>query len=294
MSSITLFILFVCIIAILFLVLNLLFAPHNPYAEKFSSFECGFHSFLGQNRSQFNVKFFVFGLLFLLFDLEITLIFPFAVSQSNNEIYGLIVVLLFMIIITLGFVYELGKGALKIDSKQNIGIISNNRTNTSVSFLGKSPSNDKNSFNLGYSGGGGVKNIRRLHTHSVVGANFKRLYSTSQVGTPLGTDGVPGRGSTKASQGSSDFWKQVNSSKLDEKNPFFLVNRFLKDFPNTALASSNLTCSFINSILSSQFKGFELSCSDFDLLMKIAPIRLELPVNSKCLAPQKKYIFFLG
>lgn len=133
MSSITLFILFVCIIAILFLVLNLLFAPHNPYAEKFSSFECGFHSFLGQNRSQFNVKFFVFGLLFLLFDLEITLIFPFAVSQSINGIYGLIIVLIFMIIVTIGFVFELGKGALKIDSKENTQI--SRRSITTISGL---------------------------------------------------------------------------------------------------------------------------------------------------------------
>lgn len=131
MSSITLFMLFVCIIAILFLVLNLLFAPHNPYAEKFSSFECGFHSFLGQNRSQFNVKFFIFGLVFLLFDLEITLVFPFAVSQSINSLYGLIIVLIFLIIVTIGFVYELGKGALKIDSKQNIDISSNNTTTIS-------------------------------------------------------------------------------------------------------------------------------------------------------------------
>lgn len=126
MSSTTLFILFVCVIAILFLVLNLLFAPHNPYAEKFSSFECGFHSFLGQNRSQFNVKFFIFGLVFLLFDLEITLIFPYAVSQSMNEIYGLIIALIFMVIITVGFVYELGKGALKLDSKQNTGLSNQN------------------------------------------------------------------------------------------------------------------------------------------------------------------------
>ena len=127
MSSITIFILFVSVIAILFLILNFLFATHNPYAEKFSSFECGFHSFLGQNRSQFNIKFFVFGLCFLLFDLEITLIFPFAVSQSNNEIYGLIIVLIFMVIITLGFVYELGKGALKIESKQNTGFANGSR-----------------------------------------------------------------------------------------------------------------------------------------------------------------------
>lgn len=137
MSSMTLFILFVSIIAILFLVLNLLFAPHNPYAEKFSSFECGFHSFLGQNRSQFNVKFFVFGLLFLLFDLEITLVFPFAVSQSINDIYGLIIVLIFLVIVTIGFIYELGKGALKIDSKQKTDIFSGNHSITSISYLEK-------------------------------------------------------------------------------------------------------------------------------------------------------------
>jgi NADH-ubiquinone oxidoreductase chain 3 len=131
----TIFILFVNIIAILFLVLNLLFAPHNPYSEKFSSFECGFHSFLGQNRSQFNVKFFIFGLLFLIFDLEITLVFPFAVSQSNNEIYGLIIVLLFLIIVTIGFVYELGKGALKIESKQNFSNFSGKGILTQISSL---------------------------------------------------------------------------------------------------------------------------------------------------------------
>jgi NADH-ubiquinone oxidoreductase chain 3 len=137
MSSMTLFILFVSIIAILFLVLNLLFAPHNPYAEKFSSFECGFHSFLGQNRSQFNVKFFIFGLVFLLFDLEITLVFPFAVSQSFNSLYGLIIVLIFLVIVTIGFIYELGKGALKIDSKQNTSLLKGDTANTSISYVEK-------------------------------------------------------------------------------------------------------------------------------------------------------------
>ena len=71
MSSITFFFILVPIIAILFLVLNLVFAPHNPYQEKYSIFECGFHSFLGQNRTQFGIKFFIFGLVYLLLDLEI-------------------------------------------------------------------------------------------------------------------------------------------------------------------------------------------------------------------------------
>ena len=116
----TLFIVLVAIIALLFLFLNLVFAPHNPYQEKYSIFECGFHSFLGQNRTQFGVKFFIFALVYLLLDLEILLIFPFAVSEYVNNIYGLIITLGFIIIITTGFVYELGKSALKIDSRQMI------------------------------------------------------------------------------------------------------------------------------------------------------------------------------
>src|SRR6516162_5740125 len=119
MSSMTLFILFVSIIALLFLIINLIFTPHNPYQEKYSIFECGFHSFLGQNRTQFGIKFFIFALIYLLLDLEILVIYPFGVSEYENNIYGLIIVLIFIIIITIGFVFELGKNALKIDSRQS-------------------------------------------------------------------------------------------------------------------------------------------------------------------------------
>jgi NADH:ubiquinone oxidoreductase subunit 3 (subunit A) len=65
MTSTTFFIIFIPILAILLLAINLLLAPHNPYQEKDSVFECGFHSFLGQNRTQFSISFFIFGLLFL-------------------------------------------------------------------------------------------------------------------------------------------------------------------------------------------------------------------------------------
>lgn len=119
MSAVTFLFIFVCIICVLFLVLNFVLAPHNPYQEKYSIFECGFHSFLGQNRTQFGVKFFIFALVYLLLDLEILVIYPFGLSIYENGIYGLIVVLLFIAIITAGFVFELGKGALKIDSRQS-------------------------------------------------------------------------------------------------------------------------------------------------------------------------------
>ena len=88
------------------------------YQEKDSVFECGFHSFLGQNRTQFSVSFFIFGLLFLLFDLEILLVYPYSVSSYTNDIYGLVVMMVFFVLLTLGFVFELGKNALTIDSRQ--------------------------------------------------------------------------------------------------------------------------------------------------------------------------------
>jgi NADH-ubiquinone oxidoreductase chain 3 len=118
MTSTTFFIIFVPILSILLLAINLILAPHNPYQEKDSAFECGFHSFLGQNRTQFSVSFFIFGLLFLLFDLEILLVYPYSVSSYTNDIYGLVIVMVFFVVLTLGFVFELGKNALTIDSRQ--------------------------------------------------------------------------------------------------------------------------------------------------------------------------------
>jgi|ERR1700761_502061 NADH-ubiquinone oxidoreductase chain 3 len=132
MSSMSFFILVVCIIAILFLIINLLFAPHNPYQEKYSIFECGFHSFL-QTRLPFNITFFIYALIYLLLDLEILLIFPFVVSAYINNVYGLGIALIFITVITIGFVFELGKGALKISSRQNL---EKKNVLTDISFLG--------------------------------------------------------------------------------------------------------------------------------------------------------------
>ena len=118
MTTITFFFIFVPILSIILMGINLIFSPHKPYQEKNSTFECGFHSFLGQNRTQFSISFFIFALLFLLFDLEILLVYPYVVSAYTNGIYGLIIMLIFFSILTLGFIFELGKNALKIDSRQ--------------------------------------------------------------------------------------------------------------------------------------------------------------------------------
>ena len=69
---------------------------------------------------QFGIKFFIVSILYLIFDIEILVMYPFAISMNINSIYGLSVVLIFIFIITAGFVFELGKNALKIDSRQSL------------------------------------------------------------------------------------------------------------------------------------------------------------------------------
>ena len=118
MTTTTFFLFLIPILAFILLAVNLILAPHNSYLEKDSAFECGFHSFLGQNRTQFSISFFIFALLFLLFDLEILLVYPYVVSAYINDIFGLIVMMMFFLILTLGFAFELGKNALTIDSRQ--------------------------------------------------------------------------------------------------------------------------------------------------------------------------------
>ena len=118
MTSTTFFFIFIPLLTFILLAINLVFAPHNSYQEKNSVFECGFHSFLGQNRTQFSISFFIFALLFLLFDLEILLVYPYVVSAHSNDIYGLSIYLVFILVLTLGFSYELGKNALKLESRQ--------------------------------------------------------------------------------------------------------------------------------------------------------------------------------
>lgn len=118
LRSTMIFLIFIPLLVLILLGINLIFAPNSPYAEKSSPFECGYHSFLGQNRTEFDISFYLYALIFLLFDIEILLVFPYAVSGYLNEFYGLSILLIFIILLSLGFAYELGKKALKIDSRQ--------------------------------------------------------------------------------------------------------------------------------------------------------------------------------
>ena len=97
-----------------FIVLNFLFSPKNPDPEKLSAYECGFEAF-GDSRMEFDVRFYLVAILFIIFDLEIAFLFPWAVSLGNIGSLGFWSMMIFLSVLTVGFIYEWKKGALDWD-----------------------------------------------------------------------------------------------------------------------------------------------------------------------------------
>ena len=100
------------VISCLFVLANFLIAVHNPDPEKNSAYECGFEQF-GDSRMKFDVRFYLITLLFIIFDLEVTFLFPWAVSLKNIGVFGYTSMMFFLFILTIGFIYEWKKGALE-------------------------------------------------------------------------------------------------------------------------------------------------------------------------------------
>ena len=91
---------------------SLLAAQQKPYAEKLSPYECGFEPF-DDARRKFDVRFYLVAILFIIFDLEVAFLFPWAVSLSDIGIFGFLSMLGFLAVLTVGFIYEWCKGALE-------------------------------------------------------------------------------------------------------------------------------------------------------------------------------------
>ena len=106
-------------LAFLLLLLNVVLAVHKPDESKVSAYECGFISIFGQTRSNFQIHFFLVALLFLVFDLEIILIMPVGVTLYDIGNFGFSIFVIFFIILTIGFVLEIGSGAIKFTTDNN-------------------------------------------------------------------------------------------------------------------------------------------------------------------------------
>jgi NADH-quinone oxidoreductase subunit A len=102
---------FSLVLSNILLLISYFLAPKRRYKEKLSAYECGFDPIDG-TRGTFEVHFYIVGILFLIFDLEIAYLFPWALSLQFLPFMGFVYMYIFGIIITLGFIYEWKKGAL--------------------------------------------------------------------------------------------------------------------------------------------------------------------------------------
>lgn len=109
---ILLFIAVSTVMASVLLALGFVLAPHRPDSEKTSPYECGFEAFEGA-RMKFDVRYYLVAILFIIFDLEIAFLFPWAVVLRKLGMVGFMAMLVFLAILVVGFVYEWKKGALE-------------------------------------------------------------------------------------------------------------------------------------------------------------------------------------
>ena len=100
------------ILAIVLMVLPMILAPSKPDPEKLSAYECGFNAF-DDARMKFDVRFYLVAILFIIFDLEVTFLFPWAITLKETGVFGFWSMMVFLGILTIGFIYEWKKGALE-------------------------------------------------------------------------------------------------------------------------------------------------------------------------------------
>ena len=109
--TIIIFLVIALLLSIGFVILNFAFSPSNPDPEKLSAYECGFEPF-NDSRMEFDIRFYLVAILFIIFDLEIAFLFPWAITLGNIGYFGFFSMMLFLFILTIGFIYEWKKGAL--------------------------------------------------------------------------------------------------------------------------------------------------------------------------------------
>jgi NADH-quinone oxidoreductase subunit A len=106
------FIVIAGVIALAMVGSSMILARQKPYPEKLTAYECGFDAF-DDARRRFDVRFYLVSILFIIFDLEVAFLFPWAVSLSHIGLFGFFSMLGFLAVLTVGFVYEWNKGALE-------------------------------------------------------------------------------------------------------------------------------------------------------------------------------------
>ncbi len=106
---------FMCLTLVMgsvFIILGKLLGPSRPDAEKNSPYECGFEAF-EDSRMKFDVRYYLVAILFIIFDLEIAFLFPWAIVLDQVGTFGLLAMAVFLAVLVIGFIYEWKRGALE-------------------------------------------------------------------------------------------------------------------------------------------------------------------------------------
>ena len=103
-----------CALGLVLIIAAAVLAVRNPDPEKVSAYECGFNAF-DDARMKFDVRFYLVSILFIIFDLEVAFLFPWAVTLGDIGVFGFWSMMIFLGVLTIGFIYEWRKGALEWD-----------------------------------------------------------------------------------------------------------------------------------------------------------------------------------
>nr|YP_009110271.1 NADH dehydrogenase subunit 3 [Geotrichum candidum]CDI44088.1 NADH dehydrogenase subunit 3 [Geotrichum candidum] len=119
-NTLYMFMLLMPVVSLVLLMVNILFSETNSYSDKTGPFECGLSSFT-QTRMAFTVSFMLIAILFLPFDLEVTSLLPYSLALYHSNSYGLTIIILFLVLLTMGFMFEMNNNALYI-VKNNMSV----------------------------------------------------------------------------------------------------------------------------------------------------------------------------
>jgi NADH-quinone oxidoreductase subunit A len=100
------------VMGVVILVAGRALGPNRPDSEKLSPYECGFEAF-EDSRMKFDVRYYLVAILFIIFDLEIAFLFPWAVALNEIGMFGFVAMMVFLTVLVVGFIYEWKKGALE-------------------------------------------------------------------------------------------------------------------------------------------------------------------------------------
>ena len=110
-TPILILLLFSIFLSVVLFLLSYIVAPQKPDAEKISAYECGFDPY-EDARNSFDIRFYLVAILFIIFDLEVTFLFPWSLILNYIDFFGYFTMYIFLLILTIGFIYEWRNGAL--------------------------------------------------------------------------------------------------------------------------------------------------------------------------------------